>query len=439
MNFKSAILVPCALLAVNAIAQVNINPAARVHVRIVNGNGVKYTSKLTNLVELNFTFGNGHLEGKQVIDASLTRIAKNYGAAGKDAFTIKRFASSNSGAAVGEQVQFTLTDLLAGEVIVNNNLSYLPQLNTKNAAEATAFETAVKTNGRGVLGFHGSGDGGGEWPFYTNELHPVSYHGHATRTPGPVYKDVSREKHIVLEGILEKNTTKATVPDGVDATTGAEKLATNVNTRNMTNEWYQFGRNLLTDPKFTTLLTPLLKYDPRNLGDALPETYRYKGGNVYTFLLKVGTGRVSYVPAGHQDDELTAPGTTFDGGTGDYDRYVAQTLFYLAGYKTEVCAGTACDGLPVVGADEMLTGQTYKGTTALINRAQPGFTSLFDRGYDARLTDVQGRIVERKTGKGKIDFEFDRSQLKSGVYFLSVKLGKAPAKIQRYVISNPGR
>ncbi|MDB5105092.1 MAG: hypothetical protein JWP91_2781 [Fibrobacteres bacterium] len=434
MNLRMPIWAPCALLIANVFAQTATMPAARAHVRMVNGNAVKYTSKLTQVVELNFTFGNGHLPGKQVIDASLGRIAKNYGTGGKDAFIVKKFASSNDGAAIGEIVQFTLADLLSGEVIVTNNISYFPQLQTKNPQEAAAFETAVKTEGRGVLGFHGSGDGGGEWKFYTDELHPVGYHGHLTRTPGPVYKDVALSKHIVLQGVLETGTTLATVPDGVDAV-GTEKLATNVKTRQMKNEWYQFGRNLTTDVKYKSLVTPLLKYDPRNLGDALPAQYRYAGGNLYTFLLQVGQGKVSYVPAGHEDDELTLPGTTFDGGTGDYDRYVAQTLFYLAGYKTEVCAGTVCNGLPIVDTKDQLTGQTYQSTTALFDPDKPAFTSLFDKKYEAKVTDVSGRIVDVKRGFGRVTYEFDRSKLKAGIYFLSVKIGSAPAKVRRYAFA----
>jgi hypothetical protein len=438
MKNRMPIWAPCLLILANAMAQTATMPAARVHVKMVNGNGVKYTSKLAQVVELNFTFGNGHLPGKQVIDASLTRIAKNYASGGKDAFTIKRFASSNSGAAIGEQVQFTLADLLTGEVIVTNNISYFPQLQTKNPGEATAFETALKTEGRGVLGFHGSGDGGGEWKFYTDELHPVEYKGHETRTAGPVYKDIPGAKHVILQNILETGTAAAEVPNGVDGT-GAEMLAKDVKTRQMKNEWYKFGRNLTTDAKFKSLVTPLLKYDPRNLGTALPAEFRYKGGNLYTFLLKVGAGRVSYVPAGHEDDELTLPGTTFDGGTGDYDRYVAQTLFYLAGYKSEVCAGTACNGLPIVDANDRLTGDTYQSSTALFDSNKPAFTSMFDKKYEARLTDVRGRTVAVQSGSGKATREFDIAGLKAGVYFLSVKIGSAPAKIHRYAIAPASR
>jgi hypothetical protein len=424
-----------ALLGAQAQAQTAANPAARTHVRVTNGVALKYTSKLTHVVELNFTFGNTHTEGKQVITAGLDRIMKSYAMGGKDAFTIKKFTTGNSGSAAGELSNFTLADLMAGEVIVTNNISYLNQLQSKSAAQATAMETAIKTEGRGVLGFHGSGDGGGGWAFYTNDLHPVGYNGHGSRIDGSVYKFTDNAKHLILQNILETGTTPASVPMKVVG--GNEVIEPNVKTRLMKNEWYKFARDLTTDATYSPRVTPLLKYDPRNLGGALEPQYRYKGGNLYTFLLKVGNGLASYVPAGHSNDELMAAGTTFDGGTGDYDRYVAQSLFFLAGYKPpEVCANNpSCNGLPIVTSTFMLTGETYTGGTAIFHGDRMAFTSLEDAPYEAKLTDVSGRVAAVKRGTGKVEYAFDQSSLKAGIYFMSVKIGKAPAKVRRFVVA----
>ncbi len=442
---NAAIAIPILAFAIGtapsasfAAARADSLPAARAHVRYVDGVWLKYSSKLTTVVELNFTFGNGHLEGKQVIDAALSRIAKEYGTGGKDAFAIKRFASSNSGAAVGEQVRFGLEDLLAGEVIVANNLSYLPQILAKNPAEAAALEDAIKVGGRAVLSFHGSGDGGKEWPFYANELHPLNYHGMSYRTNGPVYKDPAMERHIVLQGVLETGTTLAEVPTGTDPFTGAEVLATGVKTRLMKNEWYQYPVNILADRRFQGKVTSLLKFDARNLGDAFPAQYRYAGGNAFSFLLRVGAGIAGYIQSGHSDDELTARGTSFDGGTGDFDRYVAQMLFFLAGYATAPCMGAECDGLAIVSADGMLTGRVLERGGSLAEPGRLGFTTTSDESYEAKLADVRGRILSRKSGVGRIEYEFDRTGLRAGVYFLSVKIGKAPAKVRRYLVAGDG-
>ena len=423
------------LLFGNAFAQMPANmPAARVHVKEVGGNPIKYTSKLAQVVELNFTFGNSHLLGKQVITAHLTKIAKMYAAGGKDAFTIKRFTGPNEGSGVAP-VQFTLADLLSGEVIVTNNISSFNELPSRDPAEAAAFERAVNIDGRGVLGFHGTGDGGGGWSFYTNKLHPVQYNGHKNRVPAPVYKNPALEKHITLDSVLEKGTTAATVPNGLDLG-GNEILTAGIKTRQMKNEWYQFGRNLPEDPTYKSLTQALLKYDPRALGTDLPATYRYKGGNVFAFILKIGAGQAAYLPPGHEDDELTLPGTTFDGGTGDYDRFVGQTLFYLAGYKTEVCGGAVnCDGLPIVTANDLLTGTYYKASTAILDPYKLAFVSNFNKKYTATVSDIRGKTVAVKNGFGRGTFEFDQSNLKAGIYFLSVKIGNAPAKVQRYALA----
>lgn len=424
-----------ALVGVQAQAQTAANPAARTHVRVTNGVALKYTSKLAHVVELNFTFGNSHTEGKQVITAGLDRIMKSYAMGGKDAFTIKKFTTANSGSAVGELSNFTLADLVAGEVIVTNNISYLNQLQSKSATQATALETAIRTEGRGVLGFHGSGDGGGGWAFYTNDLHPVGYNGHGARVNGSVYKFTDNAKHVILQNILETGTTSASVP--MKVTAGTEVIESNVKTRRMLNEWYKFARDLTSDAAYAPRTTPLLKYDPRDLTGPLEAQYRYKGGNLYTFLLKIGNGQVSYVPAGHSNDELMAAGATFDGGTGDYDRYVAQSLFYLAGYKPpEVCANNpSCNGLPIVSPTLMLTGETYTGGTAIFHGDRMAFTSIFDEPYEAKLTDVSGRVAAVKRGTGKAEVAFDESSLKAGIYFMSVKIGKSPSKMRRFVVS----
>jgi hypothetical protein len=420
--------IPCVLLLGNAMGQSAAMPAARAHVKVIGDKSVKFTSKLSQVVELNFTYLNGHQDGKKVITASLDAIAKAYAIGGKDAFTIRKFTSPDFGGEKGTSVQFTAADLAAAEVIVTNNISNFNNLITKVPSEAAAIEQAVKEDGKGILGFHGSGDGGGGWKFYSEDLHPVDYKGHGARTPGPVYKNPAQEKHIILENILEVGATLREVPNGTDVG-GREVLKTGVKTRMMVNEWYKFGRNLVTDEKYKNLVTPLLKYDPRGLGDALPPEYRYPGGNMYTFLLTIGRGTASYIPAGHQNDELMEAGTTFEGDkTGDFYRYYAQTLFFLAGYKQESCATAACDGLQIVSAANQLTGQVYHASTALFDPNHPAFTSLFDKKYEARLTDVSGRLFQARSGSGKGTFEFDNSKLRSGIYFLSVKIGKAPAR-----------
>lgn len=427
----AAVLAAAAL----ASAQPTFNPAARTHVRIINGVPVKYTSKLTRVVELNFTFGFHHSEGKQVISAALARIAKRYALDGKDAFAVRSIASSSGGAAVGEMVSFTLADLLSGEVMAANNISAFDELMVKSPAQAQAIETALKSEGRGLVGFHGSGDGGGKWKFFTDEIHPVGYKGHGTRSAGPVYKNQATARHLILEDVLESGATLADVPMAVDAA-GNEVIGSAVKTRRMMNEWYWFSRNLTTDPVTKSLVTPLLKYDPRSLeSQALQPQYRYKGGNLYTYLLRLGAGKATYIPAGHDNGELMASGTSFDGGTGDFDRYLAQTLFFLAGYKTEVCLDRTCEPLPLVDAQDQIVDRSVSAWRLKVAEGRPAFTAAAGEPYAATLVDLAGRVVAMRKGIGGDEVRFETDGLEPGVYSLRVKVGRGPDQVRRLVVA----
>src|SRR5215217_339897 len=84
-----------------AHAQTNVMPAARQHVKIVNGQGVKYTSKLQKVIELNFTFGYHHNASKPLIAATLTRVATDYAINGVPAFTVQSHIGPGSGSNSG--------------------------------------------------------------------------------------------------------------------------------------------------------------------------------------------------------------------------------------------------------------------------------------------------------------------------------------------------
>jgi hypothetical protein len=146
----------------------------------------------------------------------------------------------------------------------------------------------------------------------------------------------------------------------------------------------------------------------------------------------VGNGQTMYVPAGHENDELLAPGTSFDGGTGDYDRYVAQSLFFLAGYNASVC-DASCNGLALVDNNNRIIG-TYN-STGILHPGRMGFVFTGDGPFQAVVTDVRGREMMRKSGSGKLEHLFPTAGLKPGVYFLSLKVGSGPASIRKYLVS----
>src|SRR5690606_16823594 len=76
---------------------VDKNPAVRTHVKIVDGQAIKFTSKLKKVVELNFTFGFHHSGSKTIISETLTRVADMYGDDGVPAFTVQKHVGPNAG------------------------------------------------------------------------------------------------------------------------------------------------------------------------------------------------------------------------------------------------------------------------------------------------------------------------------------------------------
>lgn len=427
-----------ALAAGLTYSQTATNPAARTHVKQVGTSYFKFTSKLTKIVELNFTFGNGHQPGKAIIATGLDRIATTYGG-----ITVQHIKQGTDGA-TGTQPNFTVDDLLSGQVIVSNNISMMGST-SMGTAKQQAIQKAIETDGRGYLAFHGSGDNEqAGWAWFTNTLHPMNYRGHGARVNAPVYKHLAQAKHVILQGILETRTTTKIVPDEVDAS-GNEKLTTTaVPIRQMKNEWYKFGRQIADDAAYKDKVTILLKYDPRDLGSALETQYRRKGGNMFTYLYKVGAGLTSYIPPGHENDELLDANTGFDGGSGDYDRYVAQSLFFLAGYNSIAC-DASCNGLPLVDAQNQIIGTyqpsliknpnaVFAANELYFDAKKPIFSSPFQDRYEARLMDTRGRVLESKQGTGDVYHEFNTQGLESGVYVLSVKVGSQAAKVKRYLL-----
>lgn len=347
-----ACLIPA--LAAAGPAQ-DIRPAAREHVRFVDGKPWRFTSRLATLVELNFTLGYAHTEGKQAVSGVLDRIAARYGTPGKPAIAIRRIASRLGGSNVGEVPAFTLEDLLAGEVLVANNLGYLNQLAARGT-QHKAIRDAVDSAGRGWLSIHGTGESGAGWKWLYDTLDPRQYQGHGPRIPLPVYKDLREGGHIVLQGVLDTNTDLAEVPMGFAPETGFQMVGP-FPVRRMQHEYYRWKRDLEADSATKDRITVLLRRDSREAYRSVGLQYIKPVGDAHTYLFRVGKAMTSYFPAGHMMDELRGYPNSFDRGEGDLERYLGQLLFFLAGYDRAPC-DAACEGLPLVDAKDRLAG-TY--------------------------------------------------------------------------------
>lgn len=428
-----------------AQAQTDKNPAARTHVKIVNGQGVKFTSKLKKVVELNFTFGFHHSESKPLISETLTRVAEMYGEPGTPAFTVQKHVGPNGGASSGLPTpDFTIADLTSAQVIFANQISAMGS-NTLGVARRNAIQTAVES-GVGYFHLHGSGDDETrQWNWYTNVLHPMNYASHGANTNGPVYKNPAEKKHIVTANVLETGMHETReVPTSVDAS--GNEVLTQEPVRIIRNEWYRFGNDIRTMPEHKDKVTVLSLYDPRDFSNSmLAPQYRRKGGNMYTYLFKVGNGMTHYLPAGHDNLEIKGGDYAFDGKVGDWDRYFAQVLFFLAGYDQTPC-DASCNGLPVVTAENHLTGTTYTGTSIAggykllpngvdWHDSRLAFSLAAPVNYRAQVLDVSGKTVLQATGHGT-GHTFDQAALQPGVYFMRVTMpGIQGPVMKRYILS----
>ena len=426
-------------------AQTDKNPAARTHVKIVDGKGVKFTSKLKKVVELNFTFGFHHSASTPILSNTLTRVAETYGTEGTPAFTVSSHVGPNGGSSSGLPTpDFTLADLTSAQVIFANQVSAMGS-NSLGVARRTAIQTAVE-GGVGYFHLHGSGDDETRaWSWYTNVLHPMNYASHGANTNGPVYKNPTERAHIVTANVLETGMDEVReVPTSVDA--GGNEVLTQQPIRMIRNEWYRFGNDIRTMPEHKDKVTVLSLYDPRDFTTSmLAPQYRRKGGNMYTYLFKVGNGMTHYLPAGHDNLEIMGE-DGFDGGVGDWDRYFAQVLFFLAGYDETPC-NESCNGLPVVTAENHLTGTTFTGGTSIRDgyRLLPDKVDMHDSrlefslaapaDYRAQILDITGKSVMQASGHGR-RYAFDQSALQPGVYFMRVGMPGIQAPVmRRYVLT----
>lgn len=440
----AGLAVAAALLAstvVHAQGTTNTNPAARTHVKIEGGQAKKYSSRLQKVVELNFTFGYHHNQSKPLIHNTLLRVAETYGSNGVPAFTVQYHVGPNGGTSSGLPTpDFTLADLMSAQVIFANQISAMGS-NSLGAARRTAIQTAVES-GVGYFHLHGSGDDETrQWSWYTNVLHPMNYAGHGANTNGPVYKNPAERNHIVTENVLTTGMTDTRmVPTSVDAQ--GNEVLTSEPVRLIRNEWYRFGNDIRTMPEHKDKVTVLSLYDPRGLTSELAAQYRRKGGNMYTYLFKVGNGMTHYLPAGHDNLEIMGGDYAFDGKVGDWDRYFAQVLFFLAGYNVTDC-DASCNGLPIVDEKNHLTGTVYNNSSVKGYAIAPDAVEFDERRlafsypreerYDARVVDVSGKVMLSSSGTGT-GYAFDQSSLKPGVYFLRLRVGDNELS-KRYVLT----
>ncbi len=449
---------------------INKYPAARRHVRMVEVLGVpravSYVSKLKKMIELNFSHGNGHLEGKNIITNywDVLNTDRYYGENGVPAFAVTR-KIRDDGTAAARTGDVTAADITGKNLIISNNISSTHQL---PSSIRMAIENAVKNEGLGYLGFHGSGDNAGtSWNFYATKLQPTGYNGHGDRhADAPIYPALASIKHVVLEDVFRLGTpglVSVSVKD-IDAD-GLPVDRSDVLAREVRQEWYRYPRNVeetVTD----TDIQVLLKYDARAIPvGTLALGFQFANGNPFNWVLTIGNGRASYLPPGHTyQDDLIDPMRGRDGTvpTNDYMRYIGQLIFFLSNYDTEGFCSTMNDcsnlklvteeGLFVYGDDDRelvcnsntclnVVSSTLApvalSQTLRFNSSNLAVEIGEGQNYQIKIYNASGQIVDQLNGSSTNTFNYTPTKaLSNGVYFLSVALNGQKAQVKRYAVLN---
>ncbi len=440
-------------VTLNSYSQSKTTTPVKEHVRLVIENGdssyVKYSSKLRHVVELNFTLNYHHNQGKPILTGALNNIAQREG------FTFSHFTGASGGTSRGSLPDFTLDDLKQGQVIFANNISDFGR-DALGEQRRNAIRNAIVEEGIGYFGNHASGDhfGNSSWSFYIDSLHPLSYYGSLQNdVAAPVYKWEKNKNHVVLDGILNTNTQLSAfngketpgVLMGTDSS-GSPISLEGIPYRMMRNEWYQFQIDVRTEKPYSDNFIPLLFFDHRTLGNALPEANKFPGGNVHSWLQQIGKGWTAYFPSGHDQFDLsdtTENNRSFDGGTGDLERFFTNMLYFLAGYDSTKCSANLanCDGLALVDSNFQITEHIVEklGVKGFSSPQSPHIINFPQ--YIQLTSKVAGRLEiitiqgQKMFSKNNVsNFQYSKKRLVKGLYFLKfVMAGKSPI-LQKFTV-----
>ncbi len=286
--FKSKTLILLLVLTYNSLSW-GQTPLAKERVIEIDGAQYRLTSKLKSVVNLNFTFGYHHNDGKPLINETIQRLAEQEG-------WEYEYVTNHS------QVNSNL--LSSHQVVVGNNISGFNTGTFSNTSEE-AVQQFIE-NGGGFFSFHGTGDGeGNQWPWYEEVFHPVDYQGHANRTNCNVYVEETAREHVIFEGLEQLD----------DVT--------------MYGEWYRMGEHITKNAPDAELLWYATVENCRGVWDA---QHIHEEGQHIMWVIPIEKGKHLYFPFGHDALEVDP----FPGNS--WEQLIKQGLYYVAGYDTVALA-----------------------------------------------------------------------------------------------------
>lgn len=401
MRFRTAFrsglsaIVLCAALG-NGWPQARVSLAEQRTIT-VNGQSKLVTSKLSRLnantsrvrsvMNLNFTFGFHHYEGKSVIGSMLNRFAAQEG------WTVTHFHfQDRNHPAIDDRSKITLAELNKNMVIFANHISNWG--NQGNSPLNLAVQDYLEHTGGGMVLMHGSGDSQeAGWTYYREKLHPVNFRFSGNIRPGTIFRPASAIAHPVLEGgILSEG-------------------------KVINGEWYDYQNHI---SRMNPLAEVLMMVDPASCSDCnLIGVDILPGGTPISWVMPVGKGWVGYFGEGHSDQTLTQFTQEV------WDRFFKQMLFYVAGYDTT----SLVSALPAYFRNH--SGISFDPTAMAVFIEKPDY-------HKVGLYDAQGTNHGEFSGRGVAEYNFEenRRKLRNGVYVLRVEYGQRGNVSNRYVIWN---
>jgi hypothetical protein len=392
-------------LAGNAAAQTA--SLAKERVVTIGEKQYKLTSKLKKLLIGSFYYNFNHSTATTNLENTLKRVGLEEG------WTVD--VVSGTGATGAQSVN--AAKLAGYEVFFANFISSWASNTSFPAANRTAVQNFVETQGGGVFIMHSSGDSrsSSNWAWYYSTMMPVTYTGESNRTDvsAKVGINPAAKTHPIMEGIVFPGA------NGPDSNVWSQ------------GEWHTFSGNITTKVADANIL---MKMNPATCirGASTPNcgiatgTYNYSatpGGYSATWTFPAGKGNVGYFMEAHDLVTMNAMGQA------NWDRFFKQFMYYIAGYDT-VEVSTAI-GRPT---REMLA---IDRSGVSFHSKEPGVLITAAGGHVVSLYDLSGRQIKRLVGR-KVPADYNFSDFiprtgKQGVYVVKVNVGKKTMS-RRYIL-----
>jgi uncharacterized protein len=358
------------------------------------GQTAPVVTKLKKILVLDKSqFGaNGHMESRRDLINALKELATEKG------FTIKIIGQNDAASVIS--TEFSAENLKTYQaVLFSNNDGVHSQL---SSSDKTNFENYIKQGG-GFIPIHAASASISNWPWITNMLVESFYDPHGNNQPSiNVMHDA--------EGTKDGTETKG-IFKGLTA-----PLA-------FLDEYYSFRSSPRGKPAVTILLTIDEKSSNKTVIGAMGSDHPVVWSKTD------GLGRVLHMSMGHS----WSTNNVYTAKNGYLKNFLFGAMRYVAGdflgctdpnhlnYNPDA---TKNDVPNCVLSPITLSAKTAPHSTSiLMNGKSIDVTFMVEGAHDISITDVNGKLIERRKGSGSKSYSLP-SPKKSGMYYVHAKSGK---------------